>query len=41
VVFLGYVPECLYLKKFGYLKCRYELEQPGAKFRGDGFLGEI
>jgi len=38
---LGYVFECIYLRKFGYLRCRYELEWLGVKFRGDGFLGEI
>ena len=41
MVLLGYVLECLYLRKFGYLRCRYKLEQLGVKFRGDGFLGEI
>ena len=38
VVLLGHVLECLYLRKFGDLRCKYELEWLGVKFTGDGFL---
>jgi len=41
VILLGYVLESLYLRKFGYLRCRYELEWLGEKFSDYGFLGEI
>jgi len=40
-ILLGYMLECLFLRKFGYLRSRYKLDWLNVKFRDDGFLGEI